>query len=93
MEKLRLLWLSILMDIKAFHRPQLMVWLKIQMWDLPWLHVNSYYFTCEHVLVEVSLLFFHYLTCGVYGENHLCEADRTPGLPFLRLIVCVGGST
>lgn len=59
------------MDIKAFHRPQLMAWLKIQMWDLPWLHVNSYYFTCEHIFFEVSLLFFHYLKCGIYGENNI----------------------
>lgn len=53
-----------LMDLEAFHRPQLMAWLKIQMWDPPWLHVNSHYFTCRHILVEVFLLFFLDLRCG-----------------------------
>lgn len=49
MEKLRLLvWLWILMGIEGFHRPQLMAWLKIQMWDLLWLilailHVNTFW--------------------------------------------------
>lgn len=49
MEKLRLLWLWLLMDIKAFHRPQLMAWLKIQMWDRGFmlifiiLHVNTFW--------------------------------------------------
>lgn len=72
MEKLRLLvWLWVLMDIGAFHRPQLMACLKIQMWDLPWLHVNSHYFTCEHILVEIFLPFFHYLRCGIYGQNQI----------------------
>lgn len=76
------------MSIEAFHSPQLITWLKTQMWDLPWLHVNSYCFTREHVLVVVSLLFFHYLRCEIYGENDI-SVQLTELLGFLSWL-CVG---
>lgn len=101
------------------------------MWDLPWLHANSYYFTCSNskqdirrpsvrdlsetvalhaaifpnslisctyhdFLFEASLLFFHFLRCKIYVENHVAvKLTKAPGLPYLRLIerVHVRGST
>lgn len=86
------------------------------MWDLPWLHANSYYFTCSNskqnvwrpsvrelsktialhaaifpnsliscthhdVLFKVSLLFFHFLRCRLYAENHIAVKLTRASLP------------